>query len=62
VAIMDVFPIQDWISAFDTFDRAERRLNAAHATGHAALIEELQKDRERAAVALNSALKRLKDA
>lgn len=61
MAILDAAPVQDWIRAFDNWDRAQRRLNAAQPTLNQTLIEYLKADVENARLQLNAALKALND-
>jgi len=56
---MDVGPIQDWIRAFDAYDRAERRYEAAALTGNKELIAYVASDLESARRALNTTLRTL---
>lgn len=54
MAILDAGPIQDWIRAFDSHERAKRRFDAASATGNQVLMNYLRQEMEDAARNLNT--------
>ena len=56
MAIIDADPVQDWTRAFDTWDRAQRRYDAAAAMGHKQLIAQLGVELEKARRDYNAAL------
>jgi len=59
MALLDAGPYQDWIRAFDNWERAKSRFDAAGRTGNQALIEYLRPHVDRAQRELNAALKTL---
>ena len=61
MAILDSEPFQTWITAFDRWEQAERRCEAAAKIGHQPLVEYLRMQREQAAYDYNNAIRALKD-
>jgi hypothetical protein len=57
MAILDAGPFQDWIRAFDGYERAQRRYDAAGRTGNQALVDYLRPELEAASRDLNTAIK-----
>ena len=62
VAMMDAGLFQGWIAAFDRYESAKRRYDAAGQIGHGALSDYLRGRVEDASRELNAATKALKDA
>jgi hypothetical protein len=62
MAILDAGVYQDWIRAFDHWEQAERRYNAAAAFGNNALTEYLRRSLEAARQEYNAAIKAIKNA
>ena len=57
--IIDTGPYQAWVQAFDRYERAERRYNAAANLNHAGLMQHLAAERESARMSLNAAISNL---
>lgn len=62
MAILDAGAYQAWIAAFDNWDRAQRRFDAAGRLGNGALTDYLRGNLERASRDYNAAIKALNDA
>ena len=62
MAILDAGPYQDWSAAWDNVDRAQRRLEAAKATGNSKLISYVEDSLKRAVAEYNAALQALQNA
>lgn len=60
--IMDVGLQQNWVSAFDNWERAQKRFDAAGQIGNAALINYLRDHVDTAARAYNAATKAINNA
>ena len=61
MVILDAGPYQEWIRAFDNWDRAKRRFEAAGAQGNSALTDYLRGSLETARQEYNAAIKALKN-
>jgi len=59
MAMLDASPFQEWVRAFDGYERAKRRWDAAGATGNRALIDYLRPELEGASRDLDVAIKTL---
>jgi len=61
MAILDAGPYQEWTRAFDRYDRAKRRSDAAGQMGIAALNDYLRADLDQSAYDLQQATRALKN-
>ncbi len=59
MAMLDASPFQEWVRAFDEYERAKRRWDAAGATGNQALIDHLRPELDEASRDLDAAIKTL---
>ncbi len=61
MAILDAGTYQGWIKAFDNYDQAQRRLDAAGSTGNRESIGYLRGNLEKASREYNAAIKALNE-
>ena len=60
MAILDASPFQTWMTAFDNWDRAQRRYNAAGQLGNQELVAYLRPLLDQAERAYHAAVRGLK--
>ena len=60
MAILDAGPYQEWTAAFDDWERAKRRYDAAHALQNSGLTEHLRQRLEEAQRKYHAGIKAIK--